>query len=88
MEDVLMQVVEEFAAFVDLASEEDIKPSCAQWGRERLKTILRQLSDPQKQQVAAFLKQELKESSGSYSDWLQTLPTRLALIDATEGSAS
>ena len=50
-----MQVVEEFAAFVDLASEEDIKPSCAEWGRERFKTILRQLSDPQKQQVAAFL---------------------------------
>ena len=37
MEDVLMQVVEEFAAFVDLASEEDIKPSCAEWGENVLK---------------------------------------------------
>jgi hypothetical protein len=83
LEDVLMHVLEEFAAFVDLAAGEDIRDEFAQWGRERLKSLLAPLADDDKYRLVEFLARERDLSDGYYQRWIATLAESLGL---TSGS--
>jgi NADH:ubiquinone oxidoreductase subunit C len=79
VEEVLMEVVEEFAAFLDHKGADELKPEVADWGRTRLRAHLAKLSDADKVRLAAFFDQKRNLSSGAYRDWLDGLSSRLGL---------
>ena len=78
-----MQVVEEFAAFLDLNDADALRPDVAEWGRMRLATLVSQLSDDQKRELGRFLEDQREHSDGAYRDWIAQLPHRLGLPDET-----
>ena len=79
MEQVLMQVVEEFAAFLELNGADELDPEVAEWGRMRLRTRLAELTSADKERLAQFLDQQRDLSTGAYRDWMEGLPGRLGL---------
>jgi hypothetical protein len=79
--DILMQVVEEFAAFLDLGSSDELSPEFASWGRMRLSTLLAQLPDAGKRELSAFLERQHELSTDAYGEWIDGLPSRLGLSD-------
>jgi hypothetical protein len=78
-----MQVVEEFAAFLDLNKPEELRPEVAEWGRMRLRTLVDQLSDDEKRELAQFLQDEHANSDGAFREWIEQLPDRLGLPTPT-----
>lgn len=78
-----MRVLEEFAAFLDLNGEDDLRADVAEWGRERLRTLVSELSADEKQELATFLESERDASDGSYRVWIEGLPDRLGILEGT-----
>ena len=58
VERVLMEVVEEFGAYLDLNSSDELKPEVAEWGRMRLRTHLAELSDADQARLTEFLERQ------------------------------
>jgi hypothetical protein len=79
MNETLMRVLEEFAAFLDLNGEEELRPDVAEWGRERLCTLVRDLTSEERAELVRFLEKERDESDGGYREWIEGLPDRLGL---------
>ena len=79
MNAVLMQVVEEFAAFLEFGKADQLDPKFADWGRSRLRTLLVGLSADEKRELAAFLASEYEQSDGAYRTWIKDLPSQLGL---------
>jgi hypothetical protein len=78
-----MRVLEEFAAFVDLSGQDEVRPDVAEWGRERLRTLVAELSADEQEQLTKFLERERDASDGAYREWIDGLPNRLGLTQAS-----
>lgn len=83
MNETLMRVLEEFAAFLDLNGQDEVRPDVAEWGRERLRTLVAELSAEEREQLMEFLERERDASDGAYREWLDGLPHRLGLPQAS-----
>ena len=77
-----MQIMEEFAAFLDLDKADVLDPEVAEWGRMRLRTHLAELSDADRDRLVLFLESQRELSSGAYRDWIEGLPARLGLSES------
>ncbi len=75
-----MEFVEEFAAFLDFNRPHELRPAVAEWGRMRLRTLVDQLSEDEKRELAAFLEDRRAHSDGAYREWMDDLPQRLGLL--------
>jgi hypothetical protein len=80
VEKVLMQVVEEFAAFLQFNKPDELAPGVAQWGKERLRSLIDQLSPSEKASLADFLGEQHAHSTGEYRTWIAGLPSQLGLV--------
>ena len=80
VEKVLMQVVEEFAAFLQFNKPGELAPEAAQWGKERLRFLIDQLSPSDKASLADFLRTNAAQSTGEYRTWIEGLPDQLGLV--------
>lgn len=83
MNETLMRVLEEFAAFLDLNGEDEVRPEVADWGRERLRGLVAELSADEQKQLVRFLEREREASDGAYREWIDGLPHRLGLAQAS-----
>jgi hypothetical protein len=79
MKEVLMGIVEEFAAFVTLNKPDDLKPEVAKWGMTRLQERLSELDGPQRAALVAYLERSAEESEGYYAVFAAELPDVLGL---------
>jgi hypothetical protein len=79
MNEALMLVVEEFAAFVTLSDPRDLSDEHAKWGRQRLIRILAELTESERDELVAFLKRQAEGASGQYREFLKALPAELKL---------
>jgi hypothetical protein len=80
VEKVLMQVVEEFAAFLQFNTPEELAPEAAQLGKVRLRSLIDQLSPSEKASLANFLGEQHAHSTGEYRTWIEGLPSQLGLV--------
>lgn len=78
-QEVLMQIVEEFAAFLDLGSGDELNKEYATWGRDRLRMLVAALPADGKTALAEFLVRERDLSRDGYQAWIAGLPARLGL---------
>jgi hypothetical protein len=84
MDQVLMEVVQEFAGFLDLGIEQNLDAHYAQAGRDRLVTLLAQLSTDDKRRLVEFLTKARDTSTGFYKNWMALLPGELGLTTGPE----
>jgi hypothetical protein len=57
-------------------------------GRERLRTLVSELSADEKQELATFLESERDASDGDYRIWIEGLPDWLGILEGTKRSAA
>ena len=75
-----MQVVLEFAAFLQFNKPDELAPEAAQWGKERLRSLIDQLSPSERANLASFLGEQHAHSTGEYRTWIEGLPKQLGLV--------
>jgi hypothetical protein len=75
----LLEIAEEFAAFLALSDPADLASGHAEWGWGRLRDLVGQLSEPERREFVAFIHSRHDRASGDYRTFLEELPRRLRL---------
>jgi hypothetical protein len=78
--EILMRALVEAAAFLELSPDELLDPDIAVKELESMASLLGQLSENEKRELAAFTRAEAdRVSSGEYRDFLRQFPEAMGL---------
>lgn len=88
MNEKLMAVAEEFAAFLTLSKPDELKPEVAEWGMTRLRDLLSELNAEERVAFVAYLERSAEDSDGDYAIFVAELPERLGLRGEGHGASA